>query len=96
MGYTDHVDTTEEYRLLARTGMDFPAILASLTTVPARRFGFAERSGKIAAGFDADFVVLEADPSEDVTALARVHATVRGGRTIFAAPDAARSGSCLR
>jgi len=39
--------------------MDFPAILASLTTNPARRFGFGDRSGRVAAGMDGDLVVLD-------------------------------------
>jgi imidazolonepropionase-like amidohydrolase len=34
---------------------------------------------------DADLVVLDADPSKDITAFARVRLTVRAGRTIYAA-----------
>jgi imidazolonepropionase-like amidohydrolase len=82
-GYITHYDTAEEYQLLASAGLDAAAILRSLTTVPAARFGRAERSGRVAAGFDADLVVLDADPIKDVTAFSRVRATLRGGRLFF-------------
>lgn len=83
VGYTDHFDTAMEFALMARAGMKFPEILASLTTTPARRFGYADRSGRIAPGMDADLVVLQRDPAADVTALSKVQFTVRAGRTIY-------------
>lgn len=83
IGYIDYYDTAEEFRLLARAGLGFRDILTSLTTAPARRFGVAERSGWIAVGYDADFVVLADDPAKDVTALSRVNTTVRQGRVLF-------------
>jgi len=55
----------------------------ALTTAPAERFGYAARKGRLARGMDADFVVLDGDPSEDITAFARVRLTVRAGRTIY-------------
>lgn len=83
IGYIDHFDTAEEYQLLARAGLDFPALLTTLTTAPAARFGAAERSGRLAQGFAADLVVLDSDPRKDVTALARVHATLRQGKFLY-------------
>ncbi len=80
IGYIDAYDTAEEYQLLARAGLDYREMLTSLTTAPAARFGAAERSGRVAAGYDADLVILQADPREDVAALARVHATLRAGK----------------
>ncbi len=53
VGYTDHFDTAEEYTLMARAGMSFRQILASLTINPASRFGYSEHSGTIAKGKDA-------------------------------------------
>lgn len=82
VGYTDAYDTTEEYRQLARA-LDWHQILTALTTAPADRFGYAAHQGRLARGMDADWVVLDGDPSKDVTAFARVRLTVRGGRTIF-------------
>jgi imidazolonepropionase-like amidohydrolase len=83
IGYIDHYDTAEEFTLMSRAGMTFPQILASLTTVPAQRFGYAAHSGRIAPGMDADLVVLSADPASDITALSKVDYTVRNGKVIF-------------
>lgn len=86
VGYTDHVDTAEEFSLMSAAGLSFPQILASLTTNPAQRFGYDAHSGRIAPGMDADLVVLKQDPATDITALAHVAATIRGGTIIFSAP----------
>ena len=85
VGYTDAFDTTEEYRLMAGAGLDWRAILASLTTNPSRRFGFEGRKGTVAVGKDAALVVLDADPATDPAAFAKVHDTISGGRVIYAA-----------
>jgi imidazolonepropionase-like amidohydrolase len=81
VGYTDAFDTTEEYRLMS-AALDWRQILASLTTAPAQRFGLAAHKGRIAAGMDADLVLLSADPARDPTAFARVRDTIRAGRVI--------------
>jgi imidazolonepropionase-like amidohydrolase len=82
VGYTDAYDTTEEYRQLGRA-LDWRQILKALTTAPAERFGYAAHKGRLAPAMDADLVVLDADPSKDVTAFARVRLTLRAGRTIY-------------
>jgi imidazolonepropionase-like amidohydrolase len=71
-----------EYRLMSAE-LDWLQILASLTTAPATRFGFAARKGRIAVGMDADLVLLDADPARDPTAFARVRDTIRAGRVIW-------------
>jgi imidazolonepropionase-like amidohydrolase len=85
VGYMGDYDPTEEYRLMEEAGLDYRAILASLTANPARRFGAGEGNGQIAPGMDADLVLLENDPARDVAALAQVHTTIRGGRVIWEA-----------
>ena len=87
VGYTDHVDTAEEFTLMSQAGMSFPQILASLTTNPARRFGYSAHTGRITLGFDADLVVLQADPAADITALSRVAYTIRSGKVVYSAPE---------
>jgi imidazolonepropionase-like amidohydrolase len=86
VGYIEEADTTEEFQLMGRA-IGWRAILASLTTAPARRFGYAERRGRVARGMDADLVVLDADPAKDATAFAKVRQTVRRGRVIWARLD---------
>ena len=88
VGYTDHFDTQLEFTLMSSAGMDFQQILASLTTVPARRFGYAGRSGRVARGLDADLTVLQRDPSKDITAFSRVQFTISRGRVIYSAATA--------
>jgi imidazolonepropionase-like amidohydrolase len=83
VGYIDHYDTAEEFTLMARAGMSFPQILASLTTNPAARFGYSAHSGRIAKGMDADLVVLAADPATDITAFSKVRDVVQSGKLIF-------------
>lgn len=83
VGYTQAFDTRREFALMRQAGFDFGAILTSLTTAPARRFGFAERKGRIAPGMDADLVILDGDPSADIGALSRVRNTLRAGQSIY-------------
>jgi imidazolonepropionase-like amidohydrolase len=85
VGYMDDYDTTEEYELMAQSGMNARQILASLTTAPAEPFGDSGRVGRIAPGFAADLVVLDKDPSEDVRAFAAVRYTIRDGKVIYQA-----------
>jgi imidazolonepropionase-like amidohydrolase len=82
VGYMANYDPTDEYRLLARA-LSPMEILASLTTAPAARWQEAERRGQVAAGMDADLVVLAADPMADPANFARVRCTIRGGRLSF-------------
>jgi imidazolonepropionase-like amidohydrolase len=78
---TDY-DTTEEFAAMARAGMTPMQILASLTTAPAARFGESGIRGRIARGMDADFVLLNRDPSEDAANFASVCATYRAGKLV--------------
>ena len=89
IGYIDHFDTAEEFQLMSRADMTFPQILASLTTNPAQRFGYASHRGRIAPGFDADLVVLKSDPANDITALSRVAYTIRNGQILFSSQSPA-------
>jgi imidazolonepropionase-like amidohydrolase len=83
VGYIDQYDTAEEFTLMARAGMTFQQILASLTTNPAARFGYSAHSGRVAKGMDADLVILAADPAADITAFSKVRDVVRSGKLIF-------------
>jgi len=83
VGYMTEYDPTEEYALMAKAGMTFPQILASLTTAPAERFGASKQLGRIAPGLAADLTIMRNDPSKDIRALATVQYTIRDGKLIY-------------
>lgn len=84
LGAVDY-DPTEEYTLMAESGMSFRQILASLTTAPAERFGESRQLGRVAAGLAADLVVLKDDPAKNIRALTEVQYTLRDGKIIYRA-----------
>jgi imidazolonepropionase-like amidohydrolase len=88
VGYMTEYDPTGEFKLMAKALMPMQ-ILASLTTAPAARWKEAARRGRVAAGMDADLVVLVSDPAADAANFARVRCTIRGGRVIH---SSAQSG----
>lgn len=80
---TDYPSLTKEFGYLARAGLTFPQILATLTTTPAARLGFADSTGAIKQGMDADLVVLDGDPAKDLSAFYHVALTLRQGNIIY-------------
>jgi len=83
VGYMTDFDPTDEYVYMQQAGLSYARILAALTTAPAARFGATARTGRLAAGLDADVVVLDGHPAEDIRALGRVRATLRSGQVIY-------------
>lgn len=72
------------------TGCGLPATdaLASATALAARACGLEGRTGRLAAGLDADLLVVEGDPLADVTALQRPRFVLSRGREVrLAAPS---------
>lgn len=84
-GFIQHYDTLEEFKWMSRAGMNYQQILASLTTRPTQRFGSSSHSGRIAKGFDADIVVLSADPAQDALAYSKIRYTIRAGKVLYTA-----------
>jgi len=82
VGYIPEKDADEEVRRMAGAGMDWRAILGSLTSAPARRMKDPAR-GALAVGTPADLVLVEGDPRVDVEALTRVRATWTAGKSVF-------------
>lgn len=87
VGYMTEYDPTDEYVLMQRAGMTAAQILASLTTAPAARWKEEQRRGRVAAGMDADLVVLDADPVPDVRNFANVRCVYRQGKLIYPLAD---------
>ena len=83
VGYLTDYDPSDELDAMARAGLSWQEILASLTTNPAARFGESARRGRIVKGLDGDLVVLGSDPAAAVRAFADVRRTIRAGRVIY-------------
>lgn len=85
VGYMTDYDPAREYELMTTAGLTPMQILASLTTTPAARWTELSRRGRIAAGLDADIVVLDADPADSPRNFAAVRCVIRGGKVIYTA-----------
>lgn len=70
-------DPEPEFALMRQAGMSFAQLLDSLTTAPARQFGYEATSGRIAPGYDADVTVFST-PFD-------VRYTIRAGRIVYSA-----------
>jgi imidazolonepropionase-like amidohydrolase len=73
-----------EFRELAKAGLSPLEVLRSATIAPARYLDRTDRMGRIAAGTDADLVLLDADPLASVENLASISLVVRGGHPFTA------------
>jgi imidazolonepropionase-like amidohydrolase len=81
VGFQTVYDTTKEYEFMGRA-LGWRDILASLTTNPSQFFKQPTK-GRVEKGMNADLVVLDADPANDVRNFARVAYTIRGGKVIY-------------
>jgi imidazolonepropionase-like amidohydrolase len=66
--------------------MSWREILASLTTNPSEFFK-SSTEGRVAQGMQADLVVLDGDPAQDVKNFAKVSAAIRDGKVIYRATE---------
>ena len=55
-------------------------LIVSLTSLAAESLGLGDEIGTIAEGYAADLVVVDGDPTRDVTALGAVRLVLKGGR----------------
>jgi imidazolonepropionase-like amidohydrolase len=82
VGFLSEKDTNEEVRWMSQAGLDWRAILASLTTAPARRMKDTAR-GTLSVGAPADVVLVEGDPRANVEAITQVRETWIAGKSVF-------------
>ena len=55
-------------------------VVVGLTSLAAESLGLGDEIGTVAEGYAADLVVVDGDPTADVTALQRVRLVMKGGR----------------
>jgi hypothetical protein len=68
-----------EYELMAEAGLTPQEILVNATRNAALVFAAEPEMGTLEKGKFADFLVLDADPLDDVANLQRIHRVVKGG-----------------
>ncbi len=68
---------------LVGIGMTSLEAIRSATTVAAELLGVDDHTGRIAAGFDADLIVLERNPLEDIGAYQDVLIVLNNGRLVL-------------
>lgn len=83
VGYMNDYEIEEELIQMQNAGMNFDQILASLTTNPAQKFNFSNKTGVIKVGKNADLVILNKNPSTDPRHFSSVDMTIHNGRIIF-------------
>ncbi|MER6766731.1 amidohydrolase family protein [Amycolatopsis sp. NPDC000746] len=88
-GTTAGASVHRELEFLVRAGLSPLAALAAATSEPARVFGLAGR-GRIAPGQQADLLLVDGDPTSDITATRSVRAVWRRGERFDR--DAYRAG----
>ncbi len=67
---------------LVRGGADPVAALTSATALAAESIGLGARKGRIAAGYDADFVIVDGDPHRDIADLRSVRRVYLAGKQV--------------
>lgn len=75
-----------ELELLVRAGLTAEQALVSATSAPASFFGASDR-GRIAVGRKADLLLIDSDPTKDITSTRRIVTIWKNGRAIDRTPD---------
>jgi imidazolonepropionase-like amidohydrolase len=70
------------YAQLLRLGYAPIETLRLLTSVGADACGLGERKGRLAAGYDADILAVDGDPTADPSAMHRIVAVYARGQAI--------------
>lgn len=68
-----------EMQLLAEAGVPNAQLLLAATRNAAEALGAGERLGRVAPGFEADLLVLDANPLDDIRHTRQIHAVVLDG-----------------
>jgi imidazolonepropionase-like amidohydrolase len=81
-GVFDHGKNAGEFALLVKAGLTNQQALASATTVAAKTLGMENEIGRIAVGYSADIIAVDANPLTDVRTLEKVEWVMVRGRII--------------
>ncbi len=82
VGVFPHGDNVRELEMMVDYGMTPLDVLRSATSVNAEAFGIADRVGSIRPGLLADLLVVDGNPTEDISTLRRVELVLLGGEAV--------------
>jgi imidazolonepropionase-like amidohydrolase len=85
-GTAHGVTMHRELELLVKAGLTPSEALAAATSVPARVFGLSDR-GRVAKGKRADLVLVNGDPTSDITATRDIAAIWKSGVPVERKPE---------
>ncbi|WP_439532775.1 amidohydrolase family protein [Polymorphobacter sp.] len=74
--------TVAEAELYAKAGMTPVQALQAATIQPARMLGLDKEVGRLAPGYYADIIAVDADPTANISALRTIHFVMKGGSVI--------------
>lgn len=81
-GVFEHGRNAGEFALLVKAGMTNVEAFASATTVAAKTLGMENEIGRIAPGYSADLIAVDANPLDDIRTLEKVQWVMVRGRII--------------
>lgn len=81
-GVFEHGRNAGEFALMVKTGMTNAEAFASATTVAAKTLGMENEIGRIAPGYSADLIAVDANPLDDIRTLEKVQWVMVRGRII--------------
>jgi imidazolonepropionase-like amidohydrolase len=85
---TPHHQYAGGLEYLVKLGFRAADVLAMATTEAAAALGLGTVTGRLAAGYDADLIVVHGDPLTDITAIGRLRRVIARGRDYV--PDSGR------
>jgi len=89
-----HGHNADELVARVREGGQKPMdAIISATSLAARSLRLEKAIGTLAAGYDADLIAVDGDPTTDITALTRVAFVMRGGNVYKNVPASAAHGT---
>ena len=79
VGVYTHGDNAREMELMAEYGMPLLDVLKSATSVNADVFGIAAKAGRVRPGLPADLLVVDGNPSVDMSNIRKVRWVMKDG-----------------
>jgi imidazolonepropionase-like amidohydrolase len=80
VGVYPHGDNVRELELMVQWGMTPLAATVAATSGNAASFHLDDRLGRVRRGLLADLILVDGDPTTDISALRRVRLVMKGGR----------------